>query len=135
MKLNRFSWALALVCAAVAGCGGDGRLNTKGRVVKGGQPFTVPAEDHVRVTFYQLTPDGTTGRNSYIATYNNADGTFRAVGPDGRGIPPGRYQVCVEHLRKRNDLFRGAYNNDTTPFVFDIDSKTKELVIDLDRRS
>lgn len=135
MKRHRFGWALALVCAAVAGCGGDGRLNTKGRVVKGGQPFTVPAEDHVRVTFYQLNPDGTTGKNSYAATFNNADGTFRAVGPDGRGIPSGRYRVCVEHERKRQDLFRGAYNSDTTPFVFDIDSKTKELVIDLDQRS
>ena len=135
MKLNRLGWALALVCAGVAGCGGDGRLNTKGRVVKGGQPFTVPAEDHVRVTFYQLNPDGTTGKNSYAATFNNTDGTFRATGPDGRGIPPGRYQVCVEHLHKRNDVFRGAYNSDTTPFVFDVDSKTKELVVDLDRRS
>ena len=110
-------------------------MNAKGRVVKGGQPYTVLADDYVRVTFYQLTPDGAPGKNSYAATYNNADGTFRAVGPDGKGIPPGRYRVCVEHEHKRRDLFRGAYNTDATPFVFEIDAKTKELVIDLDRRS
>jgi hypothetical protein len=135
MLFRRLGCVVALVCVVLAGCGGDGRLNTKGRVVKGGQPYRVPAEDHVRVTFYQLTPDGTTGKNSYIAEFNKSDGTFRAVGPDGQGIPPGRYQVCVEHLHKRMDLLKGAYNNDAVPFVFDIDSKTKELLIDLDRHS
>jgi hypothetical protein len=135
MKFKSIGLVVALAAVGLAGCGGDARLNAKGRVVKGGQPFTVPAEDRVRVTFYQLQPDGTTGKNSYIAEFHNSDGTFRAVGPDGRGIPPGRYRICVEHERKRVDLFRGAYNSDTTPFVFDVDSKTKELIIDLDRRS
>jgi hypothetical protein len=134
MKLSLRAWVAVLGCVVLAGCGGDGRLNTKGRVVKGGQPYTVPADDHVRVTFYQLTPEGTMGKNSYIAAFNNSDGTFKAVGPDGHGIPPGRYQICVEHLHKRNDLFRGAYNNDAVPFVFTVDSKTRELVIDLDRK-
>ena len=67
---------------------------------------------------WELTPDGGTGKNSYIAEFHNSDGTFKAVGPDGRGIPPGKYQVCVEHLHNRADKFRGALNNDATPFVF-----------------
>jgi hypothetical protein len=135
MNRTHLGWAVVLACVGLTGCGGDARLNAKGRVVKGGQAYTVPADDYVRVTFYQLTPDGTTGKNSYAATYNNADGTFRAIGPDGKGIPPGKYRICVEHQRKRSDLFKGAYNTDTTPFVFDIDSRNNELVIDLDRRS
>src|SRR2546423_1219993 len=100
---------------------GDGRLNGTGRVVKGGQPYTVAADDYVRVTFYQLTPEAT-GKNSYAATFNNAHGSFRVVGPDGRGTSPARYQVGVEHERNRSDLFKGAYNADDTPFIFDIDS-------------
>jgi len=135
MRFIHFGWIAILACAALTGCGGNPRLNAKGRVVKGGQPYTVPAGDYVRVTFYELTPDGGTGKNSYAATFDNADGTFRAVGPDGRGIPPGKYRICVEHESKRRDLFKGAYNTDTTPFVFDIDSRTTELVIDLDRKS
>jgi hypothetical protein len=51
----------------------------------------------------------------------------------GRGIPPGKCRICVEHERKRRDLFEGADNTDTTPYVFDVDSRTRELVIDLDR--
>jgi hypothetical protein len=134
MKSTCLALVVAVGCVAIAGCGGDARLNAKGRVLRDGQPFTVPADDHVRVTFYQLTPEGTTGKNSYAAAFNNADGTFTAVGPDGRGIPPGKYRVCVEHLHKRNDMFRGAYNTDTTPFVFDIGGKAKELVIELDKK-
>jgi hypothetical protein len=84
MLFRHLGCVVALVSVVLAGCGGDGRLNTKGRIVKGGQPYKVPADEHVRVTFYQLTPNGTTGKNSYIADFNNADGTFRAAGPDGR---------------------------------------------------
>ena len=111
MKLSHLGWVAVLGCVALAGCGGDARLNAKGRVVKGGQPYTVPAGDVVRVTFYQLTPDGTTGKNLYVAAFNDADGTFKAVARNGHGIPPGKYRVCVEHLHKRRTCSAGR----TTP--------------------
>jgi hypothetical protein len=134
MNLGRWFCATAVALVMLSGCG-DGRLQTKGKVVRGGQPYVVPEGDYVRVTFYELAAGDKTGKNSYSATYNNKDGTFKAQGPDGHGIPPGRYRICIEHESKKKDLFRGAYNSETTPFVFDINSGTKELVIDLDRKS
>jgi hypothetical protein len=124
----------ALCLFVVCGCGGNGRLNTRGRIIKGGAAFTVPEEEYVRVTFFPVTSDGKPPRNTYASTYNGADGTFRAVGPDGRGIPPGKYRIAVEHERNRKDLFRSAYDGDKSPFVVEIDSTTKEIVIDLDKR-
>src|SRR5262245_36022930 len=71
-----YRWAAVLVCASLAGCGGgDGRMNTKGRVWKGGQPYTVPEGDYLRVTFYELSPDGANGKNSYAATCAGAPTT------------------------------------------------------------
>jgi hypothetical protein len=129
--LRRF--ACFFLCVAVlSGCGGDGKLKARGKVVKGGIPFTVPEEEYVRITFYPVLPDGKFGANTYAAVYSNNDGSFSVFGADGRGLPPGKYRAAVEHERKRKDVFRGAYDADRSPFVFDIDAKNMELVIDLD---
>jgi len=129
--LRRF--AFFLLCAMLlCGCGGGGKLKAKGRIVKGGAPFTVPEEEYVRITFYPIVPEGQRAANTYAAVYNNSDGTFSVFGADGKGLPPGKYRAAVEHERKRKDLFKGAYDAERSPFVFDIDSSGKEIVIDLD---
>jgi len=124
---------LLLLCALiVSGCGGvDRKLKAKGKVVKGGVPFTVPEEEYVRVTFYPIPEDGGRAKNSYVAAYDRTDGNFTVVGPDGKGLPPGKYRVAVEHERKRKDLFDGAYDAERSPFVVEVNSGSKEFVIDL----
>lgn len=127
---------IASVCLlALAGCGNsDGRINATGRIVKGGVPFTVPEKEYVRVTFFPVTADGKPPANSYASRFKGSAGTFRAVGRDGKGIPPGKYRISVEHEAKRKDEFRGTFDGDRSPFVFDIDSKTKDILIDLDKK-
>ena len=125
---------MAVLCAALlSGCGGsDKRFNFRGRVVKGGAPYAVPEGDTVRLTFYPVTEDGSNPKNTYIAQYDNKNGTFKAYGPDGKGIPPGKYLVGLEHLSKRKDVFGGGYDGDHSQFIFDISDRSKEIVIDLD---
>jgi hypothetical protein len=126
-----------LVLCAIALCGcssGDRKLKAKGQIVKGGVPFTVPADEYVRVTFYPMPADGSPPRNSYVAEYDKNDGRFTVVGPDRLGLPPGKYRVAVEHERKRKDLFDGAFDADRSPFVVDVSSSNKEFVIDLDKK-
>ena len=135
MRILKGLLAAALCLALASGCGGATRLNTKGRIVKGGGPFTVPQGEYVRVIFFPVTADGKPPQNTYIATYNGADGTFRAVGPDGKGIPPGKYRIALEHVRKKQDLFNGNYDGNKSPFVFDVNSSTGELLIDLDKKT
>jgi hypothetical protein len=135
VRILRGFLAAALCLALASGCGRGGRLNTAGRIVKGGAPYTVPQEEYVRVTFFPVTSDGKPPQNTYIATYNGADGTFRAVGPDGKGIPAGKYRIALEHLRQKKDVFNGAYDGNKSPFVFDVDPNTTELVINLDQKT
>src|SRR5262245_14135451 len=111
----RYILIVALGLLVSSGCGGDGRLTTRGRIVKGGTPFTVPEGEHVRVTFFPVTADNKPPLNTYIATYSRADGTFRASGPDEKGVPPGKYRIAVEHERKRKDLLKGAFDGDRSP--------------------
>jgi hypothetical protein len=39
--------------------------------------------------------------------------------------------VAVEHARKRRDILNGAFDAERSPFVYDVDAKTPEIVIDL----
>jgi hypothetical protein len=132
----RFAWLhlLGVCCVVVfAGCGGDKRMNVKGRITKGGAAFIVPEDDFVRVTFVPVMPGGDSPLNCYIAEYNNKEGTFKALGADLTGIPPGKYRITVAHERNRKDLLKGAFDIDKTPFSFDIRSPSEEIVLALDK--
>ena len=131
MRYACSSLLVAFGVVLIAGCG-ERHMNTKGRILKGGTAFTVPEDDFVRVTFIPVMENGQNPVTCYIAEYNNQEGTFKALGPDLKGIPKGKYRIAVAHERRRRDLFLGAYDVEKTPFVFDIDSGTQEVVLDLD---
>jgi hypothetical protein len=131
----RLAWlrVLAVCCVVVfAGCG-EKRMNIKGRITKGGSAFTVADDDFVRVTFVPVMSGGEKGLTGYIAAYNNKEGTFKALGADLKGIPPGKYRITVAHERNRKDLLKGAFDLDKTPFSFDIQSASEEIVLALDK--
>jgi hypothetical protein len=134
--MRRFVSAAALaagLCLLAAGCGGDGKLRTRGRLVKGGQPLLPKEGETVRVTFVPILADGKPPADHYHAVFNRDDATFQSAGKDKKGMPPGKYRVAVEYKRqKRADMLGGMFDEDRSPFVFDIDARTPELVIDLD---
>ncbi len=134
MSIRYWIWTPTLLgIFALSGCGGDGRLNVKGRVLRNGAALKTTEPDFVRVIFFPVTTDGRPPKNTYLAAYDGGDGTFEAIGPDGHGVPPGKYRVAVELSRKRKDLLKGAFDGDHSPFVFDVDAGTKELVLDLEK--
>jgi hypothetical protein len=129
------SWAAvaAALCLLLAGCG-DKRLRTRGRVLLGGQPLVPKEGESVRVTFVPILPDGKPPADHYFAEFNRADATFQSAGKDKKGMPAGKYRVAVEFQKKRKgpDYFRGQFDENRSPYVFDVDSRTPEIVIDLD---
>jgi hypothetical protein len=123
------------LCVALALCGcGDGKLRPRGQILKGGVPFKVPEGEYVRVVFHPIPEDGGRARNQYVAVYDRTDGTFRVVGADGRGLPPGKYRVAIEHERKKKDLFNGAYDGENSPYVIEVNGSSGNIVIDLNKR-
>ena len=159
--MSRLLWTLALLPLALAapGCGASAGVPAHGKVVKGGAKYAVPTDQSLSLTLYSTeatkSGEGTIpAGQSYMAVYNPDDATFTVPGPDGRGIPPGKYRVTVtqkfkrEAVDKKNekvdrnkklferdtDVLNGQYTELRTLFVFDVDGKT-EMTIDLDKPS
>jgi hypothetical protein len=130
-RMLTISAAAFALCLMVAGCG-DGKLQTRGRVVKGGQPLLPKDNESVRVTFVPILPDGKPPADHYFAEFDPTHGTFRSAGKDKKGMPPGKYRVAVEYKQKKQDVFGGRFDEDQSPYVFNVDSGTPEIVIDLD---
>jgi|SRR5579883_7013 len=123
--------AVVTFCLLSAGCG-TRMLQTQGRLVKNGQPF-VPAEGEViQILFVPVLPNGQLPGDYYAAVVDQTSGTFRPAGKDAKGMPAGKYRVAIELMKKKKDQFGGKYDSEKSPFVFDIDEKTPEIVIDLD---
>jgi len=123
--------ASVLAVVLAAGCGGPGKLQTKGRLLKDGAPL-VPADDEVvRILFVPVPEGGARVTDYYVATFNRSDGTFQAAGNDGKGMPPGKYRIAIEHLKDKKDMLKGALSPDRSPFTRDVDAKTGEIVLDL----
>jgi hypothetical protein len=123
---------LLLIALFVGGCGGDGRVNARGRIVKNGQPFQLGEGEGLRIVFYPPEAAGAT-YESYVAVFDKADGSFRVTGKDGKGLPPGKYRVALEHLKQKKDLFKGFYSGKQTPIIREVTDSYHEIVIDLDK--
>src|SRR5579871_1382184 len=117
-------------CFAATGCS-DSKLKAKGRLLMKGQPFVLKEGESVNVVFVPIPPDGKPPRDHYWAVYNPEDGTFWAAGKDKQGLPPGKYRVAVAHQKGKHDLFNGAYDENRSTFVFDIDANTPEITVDI----
>jgi hypothetical protein len=106
-------------------------LKTKGRVLKDGAPFLPGEGEFVRVTFVPIPEPDKLVEDYYVAQYNGKNGTFEVAGKDLRGMPPGKYRVAIELDKRRSDQLGGQFSAESSPFVFDVDARTREIVIDL----
>jgi hypothetical protein len=123
---------VALVVGIATGCG-DGRMRTKGQVLKGGIPYTAEATDIVRVTFVPIPENGAKVMDWHIAIFNKTDGTFVASGKDGKGVPPGKYRIALEHLRQKKDLLSGFFGPENSPFIREVKSSSDTLTLDISK--
>lgn len=151
--------ALALLAAPLVlalagpGCGSSDAVRVGGKLLKGGNPYTPPSGQRIGVTFYAVEAKDAAGKavpagEPYPAQFNPADGTFTVPGPDGRGIPRGKYRVAISRQKGRGtveapkrrgakpfdretDLFQNQFGPDTSPIVREI-AAPSDLVVDLD---
>jgi hypothetical protein len=92
--------------------------------------------EYINVFFVPVVAEGEKHPGDVFgARYNDADGTFQATGKDGKGLPPGKYRISVEHFRKKKDVLNGKFNAENSPFMREITDTVTEVTVDLDRPS
>ncbi|HLJ11327.1 MAG TPA: hypothetical protein VKU82_09060 [Planctomycetaceae bacterium] len=133
-RLFNYTILLAMV-TAFSGCGkSDGPyLRTPGRLQKGGQSFVAQEGEFIQVTFVPIMPDNSPALDYYYADVDQVSGSFVPAGKNRKGMPPGKYRVAVELMKKKKDLLGGKFDAAQSPFVFDFDASTKEIVIDIEK--
>jgi len=121
--------SLLLVAACLA-CGCSGARQVRGKILKGGQPYTLSDKGQFVLSFI---PASGSDQTLYPAKAN-PDGTFIITGPLDKGIPPGKYKV---HLTAQDpyagpaspDKLEGKYGIGKSTLVVDVGPG--ELTIDL----
>lgn len=130
MRRIRNGSLVLLIAVFAYGCGGDGRFQARGRLVKNGAPFKLGEAEGMRIVFVPVEA-GPSTFDTYVAVFDG-QGSFKVTGKDGKGMPPGKYRVTVEHLKKKKDLLNGAFSGKKTPIVREVSNGSDEIVIDLD---
>jgi len=133
MGLIRNSTLILACLLALGGCGEAKLLRTEGRLLKGGDDFIPEDGEYIQITFVPIPKDGEFATDYYYAEVDQDLGTFRPAGKNGKGMPSGKYRVAVELMKNRKDQFGGRFDTVQSPFVFDVDASTDEIVIDLDQ--
>ncbi len=124
---------LSTLILAIVGCGTkDKLLQLQGRLLKSGQQFEAGPDELIQVTMVPIMPNGELPRDHYYCNVDDATGIFVVTGKTGKGLPPGKYRVALELMKRKKDIYKGKYDQERSPYVFEIDAKTKEIVIDLD---
>jgi len=114
------------------GCGDSGFVKARGRVIKGGEPFLADEGEGMRIVFVPLEASGTK-YDTYAAAYDPYDGSFFVMGKQDKGLPPGKYRVSNELIKKKEDLLNGKLMGAKSPLTLEVTKNSKDLVIDLDQ--
>jgi hypothetical protein len=130
MRFLRMLAVGLLVGLVASGCSG-GLTRAKGRVIKGGEPYHPPEGGSLLIDFAPVDSLDSSHSDSYAAQYDPTDGTFKVVGKDGKGLPPGKYRVGIQLMKKKEDLLGGQLTTSKSPLLFDVAGD--DIVIDLDK--
>jgi hypothetical protein len=119
-----------LLLLSLSGCG-SGKVLATGKVVEKGVPLKVSDKGFLTVKFLSIDPAA--GGAVYPTKVNKEDGTFVIIGPDDRGIPPGKYKVAiqlVDNYPKGKDRFQGKFSDANTKLEKEVTGK-EEIIIDV----
>jgi hypothetical protein len=116
-----------LLAACCLACGCSGRSQVKGKIVKDGQPYTLSEKGVFVLSF---SSEGGSDKTVYNAT-TKPDGTFTILGPESKGVPPGKYKVNLTAMDPypTTDKLGGKYGPGQSQLVVEVGKG--DLVIDV----
>ena len=152
MSQHFLALTLLASCVMLAGCGSSSTVQVSGKLTKAGAVYKPTDGYRVGVTLYALgekqgDAGGQVAKEPYAAVVDPETSTFRVPGPDGSGIPPGKYRVSIVEKRTRDavdtaektkhkavdrddDFFKNRYSPESSLIVRQIDH-SDTLTIDL----
>jgi hypothetical protein len=147
---------LGILCLVLSGCGPSDGVWVTLDVKKGGQPFVASEGQSVQVTFYGMerktpVPGQQFGHEPFMARLTGA-ATYELPGPEGYGIPAGKYRISVIQKPKTGtlkaaaakgrrppkapdrdeDFLKDQFGPDTSPIIRTVE-QSSHLTIDHDR--
>ena len=134
MQRSLTSLLLLSLLICVTGCGkAENLIKAKGQIVRNGEDLIPDDEEYLQVAFIPINEDRSPARNWYVAEVDQNTGSFYAAGGMKKGMPPGKYRVVVELLKKKKDLFQGKFDGENSPFIVDVDdSSTAPMLLDVE---
>ena len=145
--------AIALLPLGFGGCGSSNSVWVTCEFTKNGAPFTAPNGQVVQVTFYALDAKDESGKavanKQPFPAAPLGDGKFEVPGPDGSGVPPGKYRIAVTQTPKDratapatksrklapdrdHDFLEGRFGPDTSPIERTIE-RSEHVIFELNR--
>jgi len=147
---------LGILCLLLSGCGPSDAVWVTLDLKKGGQPYVAPEVQSVQVTFYGIerkTPvAGQQFGHEPFTARHTGEATYELPGPDGYGIPAGKYRISVIQKPKAGtlkpgvakgkgppkapdrdeDFLKNQFGPDSSPIIRTVE-RSSHLTIDLDR--
>ena len=156
----RFQFGLVLSAGFVvglsSGCGSKPLVKVYGKVTMKGEPLQVgklksgsaPAMmmgngvlvkveqmESLSVAFYPLTTAGETDKKAeFYWAGVDPDGSYKVLGKEGGGLPPGRYRISVTlpTAFTNVDKLRGVFGPDNSKIIRDIPGEPREQEINIE---
>jgi hypothetical protein len=114
-----------LFCLLLPGCGPSDAVWVTLDLQKGGKPYVVPENQSVQVTFYGIerkTPvPGLSFEHEPFAARLKSEATYEVPGPDGYGIPSGKYRIAIICKPRAGTLKPGQAKGRKAPMAPDRD--------------
>lgn len=145
---------LVAASSLLLGCGSEKVVPVRGKIVDKGQPYRAqlnvnpdlipPGEEElaglVTVTFYPVqdenqpiaNEEGEVEVGGYSAVVHE-DGSFTVPGPKGKGLPPGKYRITLQHLdpRTQQDVLKHRFSPASSRITREVTNPEAELVFDV----
>jgi hypothetical protein len=112
-------------------------VSVNGFVNENGKRYKAVEGDEVQITFLWKSDGGS--EMSAMAVFNNGDGSFKLMGPVGKGVPPGDYRVAIEahpYPEGGPDRFKNQFNVKNSPLTLTVSNEpVQNIVIDVGTRT
>jgi hypothetical protein len=107
------------------GCGPSDAYRVTVDLQKGGKPYVAPENQSVQVTFYGMerktpVPGENFGRQPFQARVTG-EASYEVPGPEGYGIPAGKYRIAIIQKPRAGTLKRGEAKGKRPPIAPDRD--------------